>query len=94
MTDLIAGLSLFFSRVVLEGTKIELWGKQADVIRCGVRSVTVQLIRDGEKLVIPNSKLVHEVVTIYEGWERRRSQLNFTVESGASSEKVRNIKKR
>ncbi|GMH48162.1 hypothetical protein TrVE_jg11645 [Triparma verrucosa] len=92
VVDLIAGLSLFFGRVVREGTKVEVWGRQADVVKCGVRSVVVRLIRDGEMLVVPNSKLVHEVVTTYEEWEERRSQLNFTIDSKATVQQVKSIK--
>ena len=52
----------------------------------------VRLIRDGEMLVVPNSKLVHEVVTTYEEWEERRSQLNFTIDSKATVQQVKSIK--
>ena len=62
------------------------------MVKCGVRSVVVRLIRDGEMLVVPNSKLVHEVVTTYEEWEERRSQLNFTIDSKATVQQVKSIK--
>ena len=95
ITDLLAGVSLFFSRTLLAGHKIEVFGKQAHVVRCGMRNVELRLIRDGEVLVVPNSRMVREAVTVYGGWEERRCGLNFVLDSATcGSEGLERIKAR
>ena len=94
ITDLLAGLSLFFSRTLLPGHKVEVFGKQAHVVKCGLRNVELRLIRDGEAVVVPNSKLVHEAITVYEGWEERRCSLQFVLDSGCKAATVERVKSR
>ena len=72
---------------------MEMFSHQYTVVKCGMRNVTVRRIRDGEIEHVPNSKVVQEKVISYEGWEKRRCQLNVAIDADTEGDKVGELKR-
>eukprot|EP00520_Triparma_pacifica_P013273 CAMPEP_0118667012 /NCGR_PEP_ID=MMETSP0785-20121206/19543_1 /TAXON_ID=91992 /ORGANISM="Bolidomonas pacifica, Strain CCMP 1866" /LENGTH=201 /DNA_ID=CAMNT_0006561405 /DNA_START=174 /DNA_END=775 /DNA_ORIENTATION=- len=90
--DVLAGVALIFSDAIKEGNKISIGDQQYDVLKCGVRSVAIRRIRDGETEVVPNSKIAQERVVCYEGWEKRRCQLNVVIDANTEANVIDELK--
>jgi len=93
LLDVLSGFALIFSDVVKEGAKINVGGQQYDVVKCGMRDVRIRRVRDGEIEHVPNSKIVGERVINYQGWERRRCQVNVVVKGDTKADDIEGFKR-
>jgi len=87
------GLRILFERKLKIGDEVELYsGHHGKVLEIHVQN-TVVLTSDGQKVIVPNSELIGNVLVNWTGqtYDYRRLHIPFAVASGADKELIRKI---
>ncbi len=91
LLDVVSGLCISFDHTYAIGDKLEVFGKQGDILEMGLRSIKIKLVRDGETLVVPNSVMMKEKVYTYKGWDERRCMIDFDVDLDTDYDLIKDL---
>jgi small-conductance mechanosensitive channel len=88
LSDLIAGLSMYFDRPFDLGDFIIVGDVMGNVAKIGVRTTRIDSL-GGEKVVFPNGELASQYIRNFQRMDERRIVFQVGVEYGLSTSKLR-----